>query len=371
MASGIIIPGKRVCVDEFTIKWRGLEGEYAAEGMAHVQKLKHKPETLSQENRSIALHDSGIHYQFEPHEGAAAQQQKPYEELYKSGTAVVLRLVKSAGFFGSGRIVVGDGAFGSVECAEALLQQGMYSQLVVKTATIGYPMAILQHFGRENDLNGVRGAVLAFESVSDSDPGKKVWAVCWGDKKAKTIISTAGTLIAGTASRRSRHRVVIVGGVRKTERYIKAVPRPKMIEDMYSTFGKVDQHNFLRQWSLGLERHWHTHHWKTRVFSSIVGISITNAYLLYRFEKRAQAADDEEDFTDFLGHLAYRMIFNPYLSAAPANDSTARITRSAALDVNNLVVPPVSINPVVVLCVYDIVCFLWSFIFSECCWWTC
>ena len=53
------------------------------------------------------------------------------------------------------------------------------------------------------------------------------------------------------------------------------------------------------------------------------------------------------------------------------NDSTARITRSAALDVNNLVVPPVSINPVVVLYVYDIVCALWSFIFSECCWWTC
>ena len=104
MASGIIVAGKRFCIDEFTIRWRGLEGEYAAKGMAHVQKLKHKPETLSQENRSIALHDSGIHFQFEPHEGAVAQQLKEYEDRYKSGTAVVLRLVKAAGFSGRQRV---------------------------------------------------------------------------------------------------------------------------------------------------------------------------------------------------------------------------------------------------------------------------
>ena len=199
MASGIIIAGKRFCIDEFTIRWRGLEAEYAAEGMAHVQKLKHKPETLSQENRSIALHDSGVHFQVEPHEGATAQQLKEYEGTYKSGTAVALRLVKAAGFFGSGRILVGDSAFGSVECVEALLGvAGIYGQMVVKTGTADYPMAIMQEFGRENNLNGMRGAFLAFESDSIVDQSKKVWAVCWGDKKAKTIVSTAGTLVPGT-----------------------------------------------------------------------------------------------------------------------------------------------------------------------------
>ena len=79
------------------------------------------------------------------------------------------------------------------------------------------------------------------------EAGTKVYVVCWGDKKAKTIVSTAGTLVPGTHSIRSRHRVVVVAGVKTTERYFKVVPRPKMLEDMYSTFGKVDQHNFLRQ----------------------------------------------------------------------------------------------------------------------------
>ena len=97
------------------------------------------------------------------------------------------------------------------------------------------------------------------------------------------------------------------------------------------------------QWSLGLERHWHTHNWKTRVFSSMVGISITNAYLLYRFEKRAvNAQHDDQDFAEFLGHLAYCMIFNPLLPITPAPDSSGRSTRSASADVNNLVIPAVS-----------------------------
>ena len=94
-----------------------------------------------------------------------------------------------------------------------------------------------------------------------------------------------------------------------------------------------------------MERHWHTYKWKTQGFSSVVGISITNAYLLYRFEKRAVGEeDDEQDFAEFLGQLAHCMIFNPLLPAAPTPVGLGHGTRSTTADVNNLVVPAVSMK---------------------------
>ena len=342
MASGIVTWGRRLCLDEFTTKWRGQEAAHSATGAPHVQKLSHKPETLSLENRSLADGDSGIHMQFETHEGKEAQALKDFEGTYLSGTAVVLRLTRQANLWGTGRIIVADSAFGSVECANELLRHGLYGQMVIKTARRRFPLDALNEFGRENDLNGVRGSVKAFESPSTSE-GKNLYALCWGDKKWKNVIFTAGTLIAGEPSERPRHRVIFVNRVKQTERYTKSVPRPQIIADMYSVFGRVDQHNFLRQWSLGMENHWHTHHWQTRLFSSIIGLSITNAFLVYRFLKREENAGDEEDFTEFLGHLAYRMIFNPHLPEDPAEvasvaDPEARSSRSDSSHRKNLVV---------------------------------
>ena len=59
----------------------------------------------------------------------------------------------------------------------------------------------------------------------------------------------------------------------------------RAIEQFYRHFGAVDQHDHLRQGSLEVEHLWCTKTWWHRLFGSILGMIVTDAYLAYKFEQ--------------------------------------------------------------------------------------
>ncbi|OWZ13603.1 hypothetical protein PHMEG_00013047 [Phytophthora megakarya] len=83
---------------------------------------------------------------------------------------------------------------------------------IVKTATVEYPK---DYFSKWCDSKPSRGSFTVLSSTSDL--GNEMYAMCWADKKPKSIIANRGTTLPAWYGR-------------KTVRYEKRIPRPHMIE---------------------------------------------------------------------------------------------------------------------------------------------
>ena len=282
--------------------------------MPHVTKIIRKPQPVGSEMKSLCDSQSNIMLRLDLMEGRHRQSLKIFGS---GGTAQVLRLTQH--YFGSWRVVVGDSAFSSYYTATECLNNGLHFMGIVKTAHREFPrdflMSKTDEYGRGGDKP--RGGFVHLKTTHKIENNghsieKPVFAHGWYDKKLKQIVSTCGTTLAGTDSVRPRHKKILENGVWKTVQYEKKVPRSKLVEEMFSAFSKIDIHDHLRQGSLALERSWVTRKWYHRLFTTIFGICVVDAYYAFKFEH----PDDDMNFTDFWGTLTLQLINNDFLGEA-------------------------------------------------------
>lgn len=103
--------------------------------------------------------------------------------------------------------------------------------------------------------------------------------------------------------------------IRRNISYSQSMKCHSMVNDLFDGFNAIDVHDRNRQGTLGLERHWRTHIWWQRVFATIFGIIITDAYFFYRLEfHRKHGTNDEqnkiEPFKAWVESLAAELVFN-------------------------------------------------------------
>lgn len=108
-------------------------------GDCHLTYLPRKPTPLGLMAKTAVDGASGILLNLEFDEGAASMDKREYNEEFGKPAGVVLRLLKFV--FGSGRVVLADGWFGSTRLAYALLGVGLYTIANVKTSHKGFPKA--------------------------------------------------------------------------------------------------------------------------------------------------------------------------------------------------------------------------------------
>jgi hypothetical protein len=84
-----------------------------------------------------------------------------------------------------------------------------------------------------------------------------------------------------------------------------------VFETLFRNLPRIDVHDHLRQGTLALERTWQTQNWVKRVFSTILGMSITDAYLAFNLENNL-AQEEGPAFPDFISRLAYQLIHNTF-----------------------------------------------------------
>lgn len=309
------------CVDESMSSWLGADGANTPTGMPHVTKIPRKPKGVGLEFKCVADVSSGIMLGLEIHEGKDAMAEKEFAGQYQKHVATTLRLVKP--YFGSTRTVFGDSWFGSVTCAEALKEHGMYSIFVVKTAVKRFPKRALLA-----QAYPTRGHSVAMEAVTAS--GVHITAMAWrdfSDAKAhsgrgqlKTIVGTAGTSAVGEAHIKKRYcegKSVEI-----------SVTRPQMYAEYYGAAQTIDVHNHHRQGILALEVSLATKVWWKRVYASVLGMIETNAFLAYlRMHPRALTDPRHTDLThkEFTSMLAYSLVTNsldnsPSTSLRPRQD---------------------------------------------------
>ena len=302
-------------VDEVMSAWKGQEGKYSAHGAPHVTKIARKPEGVGAELKAAADGETNIMLSLDIMEGKERQRVKKYSDVGSEGTAVCLRLCEH--YFKTGRVIHADSAFSSVRTCLAMRKYGLHFMGCVKTARKFFPTAYFKSFeddygrGREKE----RGGWKLVQSNEDEDGNEHdpIYGLAWYDRKAKFIVSSCGSTAPGEPSIRKRHKKKVENNDFVTRVWHKYVKRPKMVEEFFSCFSNIDIHDHYRQGSLEMERNWVTKKWYHRIFTTVFGICVVDAFFAYKHE-REMSAEEAKDFTHFLGRLARQLIFNIFLN---------------------------------------------------------
>ena len=224
-------------------------------------------------------------------------RKKKFRYEHQHHTAASLRLVEP--LFGSGRLIVGDSWFGSVNTAVAMMDKGLHFLGNIKTCHALFPQAVLrEHTPMEH------GQALIYETVFK---GHKLNAVSVrkGKKKYRLMISTRGTsIVTGEQS---------WGGFdKKGFRY--KVTKPQIDIDANYTKAQphVDVHNKLRQRSLALEKSWLTKRYESRAMATGLAIVATDAYLMYLTMSagKRKYGHEKHNFRLFVKNLSMQLCVN-------------------------------------------------------------
>ena len=123
MLSTFVTPGSFITLDESMIKsfHHDLKGKI---------EIIRKPRPIGNEMKNISDGISKIVYHLELYEGRDVMCDKKYVKEFGATTATTLRLTET--YHGSGRRLIADSWFGSVKCAKALMERGLYSIMLVK-----------------------------------------------------------------------------------------------------------------------------------------------------------------------------------------------------------------------------------------------
>ncbi|KAG7352288.1 transposase IS4 [Nitzschia inconspicua] len=230
------------------------------------------------------------------------------------GTRVAKYLVEQ--WARTDRIVCGDSFFASVATAKELKSMGLRFIGVVKNASSHYSMTWFSSLELSN-----RGDHKGLVHL-DTDGNPDMMAFVWVDRERRYFISNCSSLVEGDPHVRNRWRQGddMEAGPRREEL---TVPTPKVCNIYYDTCAAIDQNNRHRQDNLQIERKIETKNWATRVGTTILGMCIVDAWLVYK-----GATGTSETQSEFYSWLAEELIDNSY-DKDPIWRSTGSVTEAS------------------------------------------
>ena len=159
-------PGSCLTLDESMIKGyhRSLPGKV---------KIIRKPTPIGNEVLDICDSDTLIVLNLELNCGKEKNADKEFVKEYGATTAAALRL--SRPWWGTGRTVFQDSWFGSIKSCEQLIDRGLYSVSLVKTAHKNHPRQLL------SDVALSKGEWIS--AVPTLDGAAKIWCCRYIDRK--------------------------------------------------------------------------------------------------------------------------------------------------------------------------------------------
>ena len=296
-------PSANLCIDESFSRWYGLGGFWSYIGLPHYVSFDRKPEAGCE----LYTMCDGISGVLCAVEIVTGDVKKKWKDIYNSGTATILRLCErfDGRLNGKYRAVYGDSWFASLECAMALRKElGMYFTGCVKTNHAEFPMNVLNKVPLEDIGDATH--------MTYTDESKNTYlATVWTDRTRRTFVSSHGTTNPGPLHSRRRWRN---NDDPKRDGYgmeLKeiSIPQPEIIYEYYQYNARIDEHNRYRQDTLNLEKKIEVRTWPFRLICTLIGIIVTNAYLLYKWS-RTGTMRGVLSYKTFIDYLAREMIFN-------------------------------------------------------------
>ena len=254
--------------------------------MPHLSFIARKPEPLGTEFKNLVDGLTGEMLWMEVQEGKDRMKLKPHQNL-GSTAACVLRGVETTCNFStfpnlpsdtanSKRLYFGDSWFGSVKATLAVSKAGHHACFMVKTAHSKLPKTYLEETMK--DFPG--GTWITMETEVDG-----VCLVCIGykynKKKVLTFVLTKG---AGSSKPGEPYEA------RFPDKFgnvcVRHVARPEVISLYFQVSNKVDLHNQARQYELKLEKKWVTPNPYFRLYTTLIGITVTDAWKCLRTKNK-------------------------------------------------------------------------------------
>ena len=189
---------------------------------------------------------------------------------------MMLRLTEP--WHGTGRAVIGDSWFGGMKGMKAVLDHGLEGTFCVKTQTSQYPMKYMKE--KVDPLERGGSIIMTTDTTVGSDEKMPIYAVGWRDLNSKFFLASHGTSLESTPLTRRREQLHVQDDLYWTVPVETYVPRSVLVSNYFDYMNRVDRHDRLRQDLLGLERVWLTKNWEHRLFATLLGICVVDAYLM-------------------------------------------------------------------------------------------
>ena len=235
-------------------------------------------------------------------------------------------------------VICGNSWFTNYCTVEAMALDGFHYFGQVKTGHSHIPKLFL-----EREMAGFcPGSWLVLFHTSPSN----VEMTCIGYKYNRTkILTFVMTKGCGNTAPGDPYQVTFTK--ENGEKIERDIARPKVVTNYFRAAGAVDHHNHSRQGTLGLEEKWVTQCGYFRIFTTIAGITTTDAWLAWRYEmdRKLSGQRGKERHPDWnvgMPEFAERLCFSiferhsqealkkrrkwPPLPAAPPPDPDKHIT---------------------------------------------
>lgn len=292
-----------VTIDESMSAWR--PRTTALGGLPNISHIPRKPEPLGSEFKCTACPVSGCMTALEIQRGKEGMKNREHNRQYGNTTGCTLRLLNINATDSSCRAVKGDAWFGSVRCCAALKQNGYDSVLQIKQNQALYPKDFIT-----DALKDAPGGL--FICLSGTSPCGLPLIALGYRYSSKTILFFVMSADAGTTKLGLPYKMKYTDGFGNLcERN---VDRPDVVSKFYEDSNVIDSHNHVRQFELALEKKWLTKDPFFRLTTTIIGMSVADAWRLASvhkmidFSKKNIEEEKKLSIKKFAGILAFQLI---------------------------------------------------------------
>ena len=278
--------------------------------LPNISYILRKPEPLGTELKTVASKGSnGPMIYAEVQEGKEGMKHKPYFNTYGATSACVLRLSKGTKDNGQlhdkdvRNLFYGDSWFASLKTAVAVKEE-IDSEFLgpVKTSHKHFPKRYLE----ETMKDWPPGSHMVLETTVRGNnyiaTGYK-----YNMKKVLCFISTEGA--GHTMPGKPYEAKWLDDNGRMASRQI---ARPHMLSEYFQYSNQIDKHNHARQSELAIEKNVITEDGYFRLFCTYLGITVTDAWKLYRHGLGEKCANKNMSILAFANILCKTHLLNDY-----------------------------------------------------------
>ena len=248
--------------------------------LPNISFILRKPEDLGTELKAVASTScNGPMIHLEVQEGKEGMRNKSFFATHGITTACVLRMAKATKHNGNRQdptvtnLFYGDSWFSSLKTAVAVKKELQCEYIgVIKNAHKQYPRKYLETTMKE----WPSGTHLVLETQVE---GETIYAIGYKYNMRKVLLFIATEEAGNTMPGTPYEAKWLDDNGRMCSRQI---PRPHLISEYYKNSNQIDKHNHARQGVLALEKNVVTQCGYFRLFTTYLGITVTDAWKLYR-----------------------------------------------------------------------------------------
>ena len=320
-----------LCIDESMSRWYGEGGYWNDTGLPHYVAMDRKPDNGC-EIWSLADGNGEFMLALEIVTSKYYNSAKKYVKNVGTGTAVCLRLMEP--WLYKRKHLFGDSWFASVATCLTLLMNFTSFTGPVKTCTKGFPINELKRIpltGKYPGHSAHKQTKIKFEYNNDditsahpvrtnggvyTDNEFSLLATAWLDENSRRLFLTSDgkTTNAEKPIERLKYKMsqryseVLGSEYINTSKFVNTIQVPEFIDQYYKYHNIVDRHNRFRS-ILNIERKIKTKTWHFRIFCSLLGIIVVDAWLMYKNSRSKQDIEKKQykDLKDFALELAVQL----------------------------------------------------------------